>query len=98
MKQLKQFILICSIIITMSGCAYTNIRIPLDTSLEKTQLGSKVGKSSTYSVMWLAAWGDSSYAKAAKDGNLKVMNHSDVEIQQYLFGLFVKETTIVYGD
>lgn len=82
----------------LGGCAYTNIRSPLDTSLERTELGSKQGTSSNYSLLWLVAWGDASYAKAAKNGDIKIMRHSDQELKQYFFGMFVKQTTIVYGD
>jgi hypothetical protein len=41
-----------------SGCAYYNVTTPLDTDLDRTQLGSKVGESRAQSVLWLAAWGD----------------------------------------
>ena len=98
MRVLKQLICYLILAASLTGCAYTNIRMPLDTGLENTELGEKVGYSSNYGLLWLFAWGDASYAKAAKDGNIKTMRHSDREIQQYLFGIFVKQTTIVYGD
>lgn len=94
----KRVIGIAMVACIISGCAYTNIRTPLDTSLESTELGKKVGYSSNYGLLWLFAWGDASYAKAAKDGNITVMKHSDRELKQYAFGIFVKQTTIVYGD
>jgi hypothetical protein len=65
--------------------------------LDNTELGDRIGESSSYSLLWLAAWGDSSYAKAAENGGIKVMMHSDQELKQYAFGLWVKQTTIVYG-
>ena len=87
-----------TVIALNSGCAYVHVHIPFDRDLNRTELGSKIGKASNYSVLWLTAWGDGSYAAAAKDGNIKVMKHADQEIQQYLLGVFVRRTTIVYGD
>lgn len=81
-----------------SSCAYVDIRAPFDTDLDQTELGSKVGRAHTYSVLWLFAWGDGSYEAAARNGNIKIMRHADQEIQQYLFGLYYKRTIIVYGD
>ena len=98
MQIIKRLTCILILASTLAGCAFTNIRVPLDTGLENTELGEKVGYSSNYGVLWLFAWGDASYAKAAKNGNIKTMRHSDRELQQYFFGIFVKQTTIVYGD
>jgi hypothetical protein len=98
MKLAKYLLLIILVTSAVGGCAYTNIRSPLDTGLEKTELGTKCGTSSNYAVLWLFAWGDASYAKAAKNGGIKVMRHSDQELKQYFFGMFVKQSTIVYGD
>jgi len=82
----------------MCGCAYTDIRMPLDTNLENTTLGSKQGIASSRGLLWLVAWGDSSYANAAENGGITVMKHADVQYQVYCFGMFAKQTTIVYGD
>ena len=82
----------------LAGCLYSNVVAPLDTDLNKTSLGNKVGRASNYSVLWLISWGDAGVAAAAKNGGLTTVNHMDVEIQNILFGLYTKETTIVYGD
>lgn len=89
--------IICMIVVC-SGCAYVNIRAPYDDNLQQTDLGSKKGMASAYSVFWLISWGDASYATAAKNGNISVLKHADQEIQTYLFGLFNRWTVIVYGD
>lgn len=81
-----------------SGCMYSNIKFPLDEDLWKTELGSKVGVSSNYSVAWLVAWGDAGVDAAAKNGGIKVVNHMDMGIESYLFGLYVRRDTIVYGE
>jgi hypothetical protein len=82
----------------VSGCAYVDIRTPYDDNLDKTELGTKVGMAHTYSILWLFAWGDGSYAAAAKDGDIKVMLHADQEVKQYLLGVYAKRTIIVYGN
>jgi len=61
-------------------------------------LGGKEGKSSYQSIFWLVAWGDAGTAAAAEEGEITVLNHIDMEIFSILFGLYYKETTIVYGD
>jgi hypothetical protein len=95
---MKRVLLILVILLSASGCMYSNIRFPLDEDLWKTELGSKVGVSSNYSVAWLVAWGDAGVAAAAKNGDIKVVNHMDMGIKSYLFGLYVRRDTIVYGD
>ena len=93
-------ILLCILILvsTLSGCAYVNTRSPYDDNLQETTLGSKIGKASNYSLLWLFAWGDASYAAAAKEGEISVLKHSDVEYFTLLFGLYMRRTIIVYGD
>jgi hypothetical protein len=53
---------------------------------------------SNHSVLWLFAWGDAGVKKAAENGGLKVVNHMDMGVQSYVFGLYMKRETIVYGD
>ena len=98
---MRRLLLALTLVIALtltSGCAFVNTRTPLDKNLDNTELGSKVGKSYNYSLLWLATWGDGSYAAAARDGNIKVMKHSDQQSLVILFGLFAKRTIIVYGD
>ncbi len=85
-------------LLTIAGCAYTHVRTPLDINLDQTRLGTKSGRASAQSVLWLAAWGDASYAAAARNGGIAVMNHADQETLVILFGLYVRQTTIVYGE
>ena len=86
------------IIFTISGCAYVNIRTPFDTDLNRTDLGSKKGIATAYSLLWLVSWGDASYAAAAKNGDITVLKHADQEMQQVLLGLYTRWRVIVYGD
>jgi hypothetical protein len=95
---MRKFILASTLLSLLSGCVYSNIRFPLDEDLWKTELGSKVGTSSSYSVAWLVAWGDAGVKKAAENGGITVVNHMDMGIESYPFGLYVRRDTIVYGD
>ncbi len=83
---------------TLSGCIYANIITPLDKDVEETTLGSKTGSSSCQSVLWLVAWGDAGSAAAAKNGSISVIKHMDQQNISILYGLYAKQTTIVYGD
>ena len=87
-----------TIAIALSGCAYVNVKTPLDTDLDKTTMGSKVGTSSLESVLWIAAWGDAGVKAAAENGNITVVNHVDQQTFSVLFGVYTKVTTIAYGD
>ena len=81
-----------------SGCVYTDITLPLDQDVWETKLGTKVGKSSTHTLLWLVAWGDGGTMAAARQGNITVVQHMDMSVQSYLFGVYSQRDTIVYGD
>lgn len=81
-----------------SGCIYTDVKIPLDTNLELTTLGTKTGESSAQSVLWLFAWGDSGTQAAAQAGGITTLLHADQKVFSVLFGLYSQQTTVVYGD
>jgi hypothetical protein len=83
---------------SLNGCVYFDVTVPLDTDLDKTQLGDKTGKASMYSVLWLVAWGDAGTKAAAKEGHLTTINHADRHIFTLFCGLYTKETLIVYGE
>ncbi|MDM8523414.1 TRL domain-containing protein [Desulfococcaceae bacterium HSG8] len=98
MKSAIIFIMLSGILLTVGGCAYVDVRSPYDTDLDRTELGSKKGTAQAYSLFWVVAWGDASYATAAKNGNIKVMKHADQEVYQILFGLYTRWNIVVYGD
>jgi len=86
------------VLLLAPGCLYSNIKTSYDTDLDKTQLGSKTGEASITSILWLVSWGDAGVAAAAENGNLSVAYHMDMKILSVLFGLYSKQTTVVYGD
>ena len=80
-----------------SGC-FVNTKLPLDKDLDRTVLGSKVGRASTQSYFWVVAVGDSGIQAAARNGNIQTIQHADQEYLIVLGGLYARLTTIVYGD
>ena len=94
----KWICLLIVLALSLSGCAYVNTKTPFDTNLNQTELGTKVGTAEAYSLLWLVAWGDASYAAAARNGDIKVLKHADQESFQILLGLYTRIRIIVYGD
>jgi hypothetical protein len=82
----------------LPGCLYAHYKGPLDTNLDQTKLGNKVGTSSAQGVLWMVVWGDAGTQAAAMNGGITTLNHADYEIFEILYGLYFKQTTIVYGD
>ncbi|HUI46033.1 MAG TPA: TRL domain-containing protein [Nitrospirota bacterium] len=98
MKILALLMISILVVCTLTGCLYTHVTVPLSTELNRTDLGHKQGESSTYSVIWLFAWGNGGAAAAAKNGGITIMTHMDRELYAIMFGIYTRTTTIVYGD
>ncbi len=97
-KTFLTLIVMAAVMVSLCNCAWVNVKTPYDVDLDKTELGDKIGTATAYSLFWLVAWGDTSYATAAKNGGIKVIHHADQEIQQVLFGLYTRWKVVVYGD
>lgn len=101
MKKLARMmtvLIVAGALMLVSGCAYVNVRSPMDVDLDRTTLGEKTGVSEARSVLWLIAWGDASYAAAAANGGITTMRHADQEVFTVLFGLYARWRVVVYGD
>ncbi len=98
MKKRIPVVVLFAILLVFSGCAYMNVKTPFDTNLDETVLGEKTGESNCYSILYLVSWGDAGTAAAARNGNITTINHMDQKALCVLFGLYIKHTTIVYGD
>ncbi|HLC16220.1 MAG TPA: TRL domain-containing protein [Thermodesulfovibrionia bacterium] len=108
MKRVVLFSLLL-IFMILSGCIqapvvppmailYTGIEAPLDVDFNNTDLGKKEGEASCTSIMSMVAWGDCSTRKAAENGSITTIKHSDYKFNNYVLG-FVQILTIrVYGD
>ncbi|MCD6288355.1 MAG: hypothetical protein J7M12_04495 [Candidatus Hydrogenedentes bacterium] len=90
--------LMLTVVVAANGCVYMNVQGPLDRNFDRTELGSKRGEASSYSVLWLVAWGDAGSKAAADDGGITVINHADTKFLLILGGLFTRTTTVAYGD
>ena len=96
---------------TTSACGllYTDVKIPrgyrsaTPSDVKTTPDDPSVsGQSCSYSLLWLVAWGDTSYNSALKDA-LKVNDgimydvRSDIKVSGYVLGLYTKTCTILTG-
>ena len=93
-------VMACLMILALvtSGCVYMKVQRPHDKNYERTELGSKIGKSELKSILWLFAWGDAGTKAAAENGGITVIKHADVEYYVVLLGLYTRITTVLYGD
>ena len=98
MKLIKLMLVFLAAGLLLSGCLYSHVTTPFDTDVNKTSLGQKSGKASSYSVLWLVAWGDAGAAAASKNGGITTLNHMELEVLNIAFGLYTKSSIIVYGD
>ena len=95
---MHRLLAIACAIFLCSGCVYTDVKTPFDNDLNRTQLGSKVGRAHSQSILGLVAWGDASTQAAAQEGGLTTINHADMEIFSILGPVYAKQTLVVYGD
>lgn len=91
-------LLLVLLLLPAAGCLYAHYRTPLDTNLENTRLGDKVGTSERRAILWLFLWGDAGTSAAARNGGLRVIHHADREVLSVLFGLYFRERLILYGE
>lgn len=85
-------------LLCLPACLYGNFGHPLDTDLHATELGSRSGEASAQSLLWLVAWGDAGTRAAAEDGGITTLRHMDQRTMYVLWGLYARQTTVVYGD
>ena len=97
-KRMVAILIMAIGLLSIGGCAYIDVKSPLDVDLDQTTLGTKTGISEAHSLLWLVAWGDASYARAAKNGGIVTMRHADQEVFTVLFGLYTRYRVVVYGD
>lgn len=98
MKSTAHCIAALLLALSLTGCVYTDIRVPMSTEFHNTQTAKKMGESSSRSVAWLVAWGDAGLQQAATNGQLSTLAYADQAFINILFGLYMQRTTIVYGN
>ena len=106
MKRIAAIVLATLVAIGVAGCLSAPFQPPsgvvsVTTAPLSTEgnwdIGTKSGKSSSFSVLGLYASGDCSIATAARNGGLKKSGHVDYEYVNVI-GIWQKATVIVYGE
>ena len=100
MNRGRSIVAILVVALLSAGCVslYSNYKSSLDIHVDNTVLGKKEGRASIHTVLWLFSWGDQGVSAASKNGGLTTVNHMDSEFFQVLYGLYTRETVVVYGD
>lgn len=80
-----------------TGCVYSHVRVPMSSEFRSTEVVAKSGQATTHSVAWMVAWGDAGLQKAASNGQLTTIEYADRTFLNILFGLYLSNTTVVYG-
>ena len=91
-------ILTATACLTLCGCIYSNVRVPMSSEFRTTRTAAKSGEATTHSVAWLVAWGDAGLQKAAANGQLSSIEYADRAFVNIAFGLYMSNTTVVYGN
>lgn len=84
-------------VIPPGGFLFSTTKAPMDVNTDKTDLGTKTGEPSAIAILSLFSFGDCSINSAARNGNLRTVNHVDYSYLNVL-GVFQSFTTIAYGD
>ncbi len=95
--KLLTYALSAAILLSSSGCIYSNFRVPVSKDFQNTHTAEKTGSASCRSVAWIAAWGDAGLQAAAQEGGLETLEYVDYQFVNVIFGLYMRRTTIVYG-
>jgi hypothetical protein len=98
MTNAHRAILTATACLVLCGCIYSNVRVPLSSEFRNTRTVAKSGAATTRSVAWLVAWGDAGLQKAAANGQLTSIEYADRGFVNIAFGLYMSNTTVVYGN
>jgi hypothetical protein len=79
-----------------TGICYTNVKLPVAATGAATT-HTKTGVAKCHTLFGLIARGDASIDTAAKNGNIKTIDHVDFSVRNVL-GIAGEYTTTVYGD
>ena len=87
-----------SVCLGLGGCVYSDVRVPMSRDFRNARTVTKSGEATTRSVARLVAWGDAGLQKAAENGGLNTLEYADRAFLNVLFGLYMSNTTVVYGN
>ena len=86
---------------TVAGMIYTEITSPaqcLAIELDKDAQCLKKGEASNMAFLGLFAFGDAGIDAAMKNGDITKVHHVDHSVQHFLYAIFARDKTIVYGE
>lgn len=109
---MKYFIIsFCILAVFLCGCGYTlrapvvpplaagfmNVEAPIDVTFNNTVIGPKRGEANSTGVIGLLSFGDASAQAAARNGNIKRVDHIGYSFTNIL-GFVTIWKTVVYGE
>jgi hypothetical protein len=86
---------------TPAGMLYTGITSPaqnLTVATDSSAAPNKKGEASAMAFLGLFAFGNGGINAAMKDGGITKVHHVDHHVVHFLYAIFAKDTTIVYGE
>jgi hypothetical protein len=86
---------------TVAGVVYTEVTSPaqyLSVALDKDAQPLKKGEASNMAFLGLFAFGDAGINAAMQNGGIKKVRHVDHTVQHFLYAIFARNKTIVYGE
>jgi hypothetical protein len=85
---------------SVAGGIYTEVSDPAQNLAVATTAssGAKRGEASAMGICGLVAQGDASLEAAMKNGGITKVHHVDHQVMSVLGLIYVKTTTIVYGE
>ena len=109
MKKAAYIFLVVTLAVSLVGCAtispfigvvFTQVKYPHNQAVVSSDgtIGSKMGKSTAYYLLGIAAFGDASVQEAARMGGIteiKTVEHEYVSVLAVVYGQY---TTIITGE
>lgn len=86
---------------TVAGIIFTETTSPaqnLSVALDKDAQSMRMGESSNMAILGLFAFGDGGIDAAMKNGGITKVHHVDHTIQHFLYAIFARNKTLVYGE
>ncbi len=84
-----------------AGILYTNTITPaqnLTVATDKDAKSLKRGEASATAILGMFAFGDAGIDAAMKAGGITKVHHIDHSVKLFIYGIFLQDKTIVYGE
>ena len=87
----------CGVVRPGIAILYADYKAPIDGDADPTMKAPKVGEAYVENIIGLIQIGDASIEAAAKAGQIRKIHYVDYHYKSIL-GVYVKFTTLVYGE